>query len=176
MKEKQAVLFKLSKMSSSLYAVTLPTLIVVSPATIPFILLALNISKIAFPPKHKVHSCLHVLSQGAPLSRILFPRFIHIVNSYSPFMMQSYVPISSNQQNWENNTWMWPLPCPLLEIFGTFKYICLPNTSLPCTLYSIFTCLLRDLTCHNLSFSLHMNFSSLPVHSYHHEKVQLFLL
>lgn len=56
-------------MSSSLYVMTLPILIVVSPATFPPILIASSISEIVFPPKHVVHSCLHIFPQGIPFGQ-----------------------------------------------------------------------------------------------------------
>ena len=63
-KTNRGVFFKLLKMSSSLYVVTLPILIVVSPATFPSILIASSISEIVFPQKQDVYSCLHIFPQG----------------------------------------------------------------------------------------------------------------
>ena len=75
------------------------------------------------------------------LPRIFFPRFLHKVNSYSSFRMQSTCPNLQQLAEFRR------LRMDVTSFAHSWRYFVPPNTfaSLPCTLYSIFPYLLKNL-------------------------------
>lgn len=80
-KTNRGVFFKLLKISSSLYVVTLPILIVVSPATFPSLLLLQAFQRLYFLQNMMFIPISISFHRASLLSRIFFPRFLKMVNS-----------------------------------------------------------------------------------------------
>lgn len=162
-------------MSSSPYVVTLPILIAVSPATFPSILIASRISEIVFPPKHDVHSCLHIFPQGIPFGQDILSKVSQ--DGKFQFIYQNAVklphpPATSRVQRVTNGC---DLLSPILDIW--YLQISLFIKSFLCQ-HTILHLPLLTQECHlpQFFFILHTYVSSPLGHSHQHEKVQLFLL